>query len=223
MSKPAEKLTQRQRAVFDFIRERVQQEGRPPTVREIGSRFSFSSTGSVRTHLRALEKKGYIRKQAAISRGIVLEQAARAAADIQPPIAPITRKGWTTREVPVVGRVAAGPPILAVEDIEEILELDEDILPSRGELFALRVSGDSMVNAGIKNGDLVFVRRQPTAEPGDIVVAIVNGEATVKSYQPEGGTICLKPANENFTPIYVDAKTGDFSIVGKVTGMMRRF
>jgi len=217
----AEQLTQRQQAVLDFIRERIQHEGKPPTVREIGSRFNLSSTGSVRTHLRALEKKGCIRKQAAISRGILIQQPA--AEPSQRPATPITTKQWTTRHVPVVGRVAAGPPILAVEDIEEILELDEAILPSRGELFALRVSGDSMIDAGIRNGDLVFVRRQPSAEPGDIVVAVVNGEATVKTYQPEGGTICLKPSNDNFRPIYIDAKTGEFSIVGKVTGMMRRF
>ena len=206
-------LTRRQRKVFEFIAGCLRADGRPPTVREIGDKFSLRSTGSVRSYLEALEKKGYIARQASISRGItVIKPEARPA--------PGRRE---TRQIPVVGRVAAGPPILAVEDVEEVLELDRDLVPSGGELFALRVNGDSMINAGIHDGDYVFVRRQQAADRGDIVVAIVEGEATVKIYQPSNGKIRLLPANDSLKPTTIDPAESDFMIVGKVTGMMRRF
>jgi len=206
-------LTLCQRRVFDFIADCLRADGRPPTVREIGEKFSLRSTGSVRSYLEALEKKGYIARQASISRGITVLEQAR-------PAAPKRRK---TRRVPVVGRVAAGPPILAVEDVEEVLEFDEELVPSGGELFALRVNGDSMINAGIHDGDYVFVRRQQAADRGDIIVAIVDGEATVKIYQPSNGKILLVPANDALSPTTINPGESDFLIVGKVTGMMRRF
>jgi len=213
MARPLrEELTRRQQRVFDFIVQHLDERGRPPTVREIGDQFGMRSTGSVRTYLEALEKKGYIHRQTGVARGIMVTKPGHASA--------VTRR---TQQIPVVGRVAAGPPILAVEDIEEIFELDEQLVPSRGEIFALRVSGDSMINIGINNGDYVFVRRQQTADPNDIVVAIVDGEATVKIYKPLNGKICLQPANDNLRATIVDPAVSDFVIVGKVTGMMRRF
>ena len=207
------KLTSHQRKVFEFIAGYSQKHGRPPTVRDIGEKFNLRSTGSVRSYLEALEKKGYIERQAGISRGITI---------LKPQEATQARQR-NTIQIPVVGRVAAGPPILAVEDIEEVLELDEDLAPSRGELFALRVNGDSMINAGIHDGDYVFVRRQRAADKGDIIVAILDGEATVKIYHPLNGKVRLQPANDNLEPTTIDPAASDFLIVGKVTGMMRRF
>ncbi len=207
-------LTPRQRKVFEFIVGQLQRSGRPPTVREIGERFGLRSTGSVRSYLEALEKKGYISRESSISRGISITKPQKLAKK---------RKQRLTRQIPVVGRVAAGPPILAVEDIEEILELDEELVPWRGELFALRVNGDSMINVGIHDGDYVFVRRPQTAEKGDIVVAIGDGEATVKIYRPTKAKIYLQPANDSMEPTLIDPAVSDFLIVGKVTGMMRRF
>ena len=207
------KLTSHQRKVFEFIAGYSQKHGRPPTVRDIGEKFNLRSTGSVRSYLEALEKKGYIERQAGISRGITILKPQETARPRQ----------RNTVQIPVVGRVAAGPPILAVEDIEEVLELAEDLAPSRGELFALRVNGDSMINAGIHDGDYVFVRRQRAADKGDIIVAILDGEATVKIYHPLNGKVRLQPANDNLEPTTIDPAASDFLIVGKVTGMMRRF
>jgi len=225
-------LTERQRAVYLFIVERVQTVGWPPTVREIGERFNLASTGSVRTHLHALARKGYIGRQPGISRGIMLlRMPAGGLSQIREAAEPSARSQAVrsakapaeTRKVPVVGRVAAGPPILAVEDIQEILELDERLAPSRGELFALRVRGDSMINAGIHDGDYVFVRPQREAQKGDIIAAIVDGEATIKTYVQEGACVKLLPANDNLQPTLIDPAKSEFQIVGKVTGMMRRF
>lgn len=223
-SRRSTQLTARQQAVFEFIVDHQTTTGRPPTVREIGGRFKMSSTGSVRTHLHALVRKCYIARQPGISRGIEILKGTAAHGTPgggQPSRASVAAR--RTRQIPVVGRVAAGPPILAVEDIQEILELDEQLAPSRGELFALRVRGDSMINAGIRDGDYVFVRPQNVAEKGDIVVAVVDGEATVKIYNLLNGRICLQPANDKFKPTIVDTAKSEFAIVGKVAGMMRRF
>jgi len=219
----SKQLTDRQRAVFNFIAEHVRMNGRPPTVREIGEKFSLSSTGSVRTYLQALVKKGYIGRDAGISRGIRIIKDADGSAAAPPAGRASAIRTYRTRQIPVVGRVAAGPPILAIEDIQEIIELDEQLSPSRGELFALRVRGDSMINAGINDGDYVFVRPQRIAEPGDIIVAIVDGEATVKTYIPLNGKISLQPANDRLKPTVVDPAKSEFVIIGKVAGMMRRF
>ena len=126
-------------------------------------------------------------------------------------------------EVPLVGRVAAGEPILATENIETTLQVDRSLLPASGTIFALRVHGESMKNAGILDGDIVLARQQENAERGDIVVAQIGGDATVKHYAPEDGCIRLLPANEAFQPIVVPSDTADFSIAGKVVGLMRRF
>ncbi len=199
------KLTEKQAKVLQFIKDQVANHGSSPTIREIGRFMGISSTNGVRLHLTALLKKGYLKKQKFIARG--LELATSVAIDI--------------RQVPLVGSVPAGLPIDAIENIESEIALDASFAP-KGDSFTLRVMGDSMRNAGILDGDLVLVQKQDIAHKGDIVVAIIGGEATVKRYFPEGKRIRLQPENEDFEPIFVDKKDGEFRIAGKVVGLLRR-
>ena len=196
-----EPLTERQARILGFIRRRIAVDGRPPTVREIGARFRIRSTNGVRRHLTALEKKGYIERHARMSRGISL------AAELQ-----------ENAGLPIVGRVAAGTPITAVENLDGFLSIDT-LFPSPGSLFCLRVEGDSMIDAGIWDGDYVIVRKQETAEDGDIVVALINDEATLKRYYRQADGVRLEPANGKMSPICVDS--GDFRIQGKVVAVYR--
>lgn len=198
------RLTPKQQAIYEFIQDKIVHRGQAPTIREIGSAFDISSTNGVRTHLTALIKKGYLKKQSLVSRGIELVRDF--AADIG--------------RVPLVGSVPAGLPIDAVENVEGEIAVDFSFLP-QGESFSLRVMGESMKDAGILDGDVVVVKKQATADKGDIVVAIVNGEATVKRYFPESGKVRLQPENEDFEPIMV-SRTADFRIAGKVVGLLRR-
>nr|MBN2278017.1 transcriptional repressor LexA [candidate division Zixibacteria bacterium] len=184
----------------------ITERGKSPTIREIGEKFGISSTNGVRTHLQALMKKGYIRRQELISRGIEL----------------VRDLSGAIRRVPLVGSVPAGNPIDAIENIDGEIAVDASFLPS-GETFTLRVTGDSMIKAGIFDGDLVLVKKQKTADPGDIVVAIIGEEATVKRYYPENGRIRLQPENDSYEPIRVDKNSPEFSLAGKVVGLMRRF
>jgi len=199
------KLTAKQQAVLDFIRNQIARRGHPPTVREIGSQFGIHSTNGVRTHLTALIKKGYLKKQKLISRGLELTQ---------PMVSDVGR-------VPLVGTVPAGQPIDAIENIEGEIAVDLSFLP-KGDTFTLKVAGDSMKEAGILDGDMVLVKKQRVAQPGEIVVAIINGEATVKRYFKENNRIRLQPANSAYKPIYVDKHSGDFRIAGKVIGLLRK-
>ncbi len=203
MAKP--ELTDRQRQVFEFVESLIVERGHSPTIREIGERFGISSTNGVRTHLTALIKKGYLKKADHISRG--LELTRQLLSDIG--------------RVPLVGSVPAGLPIDAIENVEGEIALDMSFVP-KGDAFSLTVSGDSMVGAGIHNGDVVVVQKQSEARKGDIVVAVVDGEATVKRYFAESGRIRLQPENDDFDPIYVDRRSGDFRIAGKVVGLLRR-
>ena len=198
-------LTNRQRVILEFIRDRIREHGNSPTIREIGGHFGISSTNGVRQHITALIKKGYLKKQALISRG--LELTHRIAGDIG--------------RIPLVGSVPAGLPIDAIENIESEIAVDLSFLP-KGDCFTLRVTGDSMKDAGILDGDLVLVRKQAVATRGDIIVAVISGEATVKRYFPEDNQILLQPENDSYQPIMVDKKSGDFRIAGKVTGLLRR-
>lgn len=215
--KDKKSLTPRQREVFEFIKERIEETNRPPTLREIGLRFQISSTNGVRSILAALVKKNYIARSPKLSRGIDLPQSTRldsrssATADIK------------VLEIPIVGRVAAGQPILAVENLEGTVVVDRDFLMRQENVFALRVHGDSMIDAGIHHGDLVFARQQNTAERGQIVVALIGEETTVKYYFSEAGRVRLEPANEAYGPIIVDVNTPDFSILGRIIGVMRRY
>lgn len=199
-----ERLTGRQKDILNFI-ERMIVGGRSPTIREIGEQFGISSTNGVRSHLEALMKKGYIRRQGLVSRGIELVR------DLSGPVG----------RVPLVGSVPAGYPIDAVENIEGEIAVDTSFLPA-GEIFTLRVDGDSMRDAGILDGDYVLVKKQKSADAGDIVVAIIGEEATVKRYFPERGKVRLQPENDAFEPIWLDKNSPQLSIAGKVVGLMRR-
>jgi repressor LexA len=213
--KDKKSLTARQKEVFEFIKERIEQTNRPPTLREIGIRFQISSTNGVRSILAALVKKNYIARSPKLSRGIDLPSVPKSAAASQP--------DWKATEIPIVGRVAAGQPILAVENLEGTVVVDKEFFMRQENIFALRVHGESMKDAGIYNGDLVFARQQSTAEKGQIVVALIGEETTVKYYFPEAGRVRLEPANEAFGPIIVDNGTPDFSILGRIIGVMRRY
>ncbi len=199
------KLTSRQRSILNYIESRIMRQGHAPTIREIGKKFGITSTNGVRTHLMALIKKGYIKKQEYISRGLELTR------DLA------TEFG----RVPLVGSVPAGLPIDAVENIESEIAVDFSFMP-KGNSFCLRVTGDSMRDAGILDGDVVVVRKQAVAQKGEVVVAILNGEATVKRYFPEGRRVRLQPENDAFEPIIVSKRSGDFRIEGKVVGLLRR-
>lgn len=200
-----ELLTRRQKEIFEYIEKMITEVGKSPTIREIGEKFNISSTNGVRSHLEALMKKGYIRREKLISRGIDL----------------VRSLAGPVKRVPLVGSVPAGAPITAIENIEGELAVDTSFLPV-GETFTLRVIGESMKDAGIFDGDYVLVKRQETANKGEIVVAIIGEEATVKRYFPEGDKIRLQPENETFEPIIVDRFSPQFSIAGKVVGLMRR-
>lgn len=207
----ARPLTDRQKEVLDFIQQHVAQKGYPPSIREIGQNFGIKSTNGVRGILQALERKGEIRRSPQLSRGIELVHPEAKIAAFRAPL----------YNVPIVGKVAAGTPILAEENIEGMVAVDKDLL--KGEnTFALRVKGDSMVGAGIFDNDLVFARQQSDFTRGDIVVAVIGDEATVKYYYPEDGSIRLEPANRFFGPMVIDRSTPGFHIAGRVVGVFRK-
>ena len=217
-------LTPRQRRVLAWIEAYAAREGAPPTVREIGEALGMRSTGSVRDHLKALRRKGCLKPgKPRRHRGISLARRPRPAL-LQPVLPRDARwSGERGREVPILGRVAAGPTMLAEENLEGTLLLGDGLLPRSGDVFALRVKGESMIEAGILDGDLVLVRSQPRAESGEIVVAMVDGEVTVKYYRPEGGRIRLEPANPLMRPIFLDAASGPVSFLGRVVGVVRQY
>lgn len=201
------KLTARQQEMLDYIERETSSTGVPPSIRQIGTALGISSTNGVRLHLQALQKKGYIRRSQRTSRGIVsLNRLSTAASPSRS----------TTVDIPILGRVAAGTPIMAAENHEGSLTLDASLIKNQ-ESFALRVNGDSMVNAGILDGDIVVVRLQQGADNGDIVVARVGEEATVKRFYREQDAIRLQPENPSLTPIY----STDVEICGKVVALVR--
>ncbi len=201
-------LSTRQQQILRVIEQAVAAQGYPPTVREIGAEVGLSSPASVQGYLSSLESAGYIRRGSAKRRALELVQRSDHA---------VGDTGSGRRTVCLVGTVAAGKPLLAEENVEDYLELPE-FLAGRGECFALRVAGTSMVKAGILDGDLVVVRQQQSAEDGDIVVAMLEEEATVKRFFKESDRVRLQPENDAMDPIYVR----DPLILGKVTGVIRR-
>ena len=205
-------LTERQAEIYEYIKKYSKENHMPPTVREIGNHFEISSTNGVRSILAALIKKGYINRSPRLSRGLEIISNG---SDSQEPAAN------NTIEIPIVGRVAAGQPILAVQNLEGTVTIDRDFLACRSDVFALRVKGDSMINAGIFDGDLIFARQQKSAEQGEIVVAQIDNEATVKYFHPSSDHIELRAANPKYRPIIVNNRK-DFSIAGRVIGVMRR-
>lgn len=214
-------LTKRQEQTLDYIRQSIEERGYPPTLREIGEFMGIRSTNGVNDHLRALERKGYLRREDMKSRALRLvhdHEDKNAAAAAAPPV---EEEG--TLDVPVLGRVAAGLPLLAEENVIDTVRVDRMLVRGGRDVFGLRVHGDSMIEAGILNGDYIFVRKQSTAERGQIVVALIGEEATVKYYFPERDYIRFQPANSNMAPILVRAT--DFKatmLLGVVVGVYRR-
>jgi repressor LexA len=196
-------LTNRQRKVLDFITNYLKDTGYPPTVREIAGEFKISSKGAY-DHLVAIEKKGYIRRDPAKPRAIELM-------DFVP-----GRAYGPVIEIPVIGRVAAGEPLLASQNIERTITLSNDLIRTE-EPFALKIKGESMMGAGILEGDYVIVKQQQDADQGDIVVALIGDEATVKRFYRAGDHIRLQPENPTMKPIIVK----DVTILGKVVGLFR--
>ena len=205
-------LPERQRLILQVIEDAVREQGYPPTVREIGSRVGLASPASVQSHLAALEARGYIRRGASKRRALELTRPGRVGG-----AAGISAAGRGSCVVPLVGRVAAGVPLLAVENIEESLDVT-GFLGGDDTCFALRVRGTSMIKAGIFDGDVVVVKRQETAEDGDIVVALLADEATLKRFFREEGRVRLQPENDLMEPIYAREPL----IAGKVIAVMRR-
>lgn len=210
-------LTERQEMILQFIRASIRERGYPPTLREIGAHMGIQSTNGVSDHLRALERKGYLRREDMKSRAL-------RPVDDENAIDAQAAANDSLREVPLVGRVAAGPLSLTGDACEGKITIDASLLRAKGEVFALRIKGDSMIDAGIFDGDTIFVRTTQTADKGEIVVARVGEEATVKRYFPERDHIRLQPENKKMAPILVrkhDAAAAGFAILGVVVGLYR--
>lgn len=206
-------LTKRQEQTLDFIRRSIEERGYPPTLREIGEHMGIRSTNGVNDHLRALERKGYLRREDMKSRALRLVE------DEAPKTSP---SDDDLIEIQIVGRVAAGLPLLAEENVVDTVHIDRMLVKGGRDVFGLRVAGDSMIEAGILSGDYIFVRKQSHADRGDIVVALIGDEATVKYYYPERDYVRFQPANAQMAPILVRAT--DFKstmLLGKVVGVYR--
>jgi repressor LexA len=214
-----EELTDRQREILTFIVRETESRGFPPTIREIGEEMDIRSTNGVNDHLKALERKGYLNRGEQQSRSLVPTKRARLVLGLG------LRKDSGMVDVPLLGKVAAGAPLLATENVEDSVRIDSFLLGGSGrEVFALRVKGQSMIEDGIFDGDYLFVKKTPSAQPGDIVVALIEDEATVKRYYPEGDRIRFQPANATMQPIYVNRS--DFRstmLLGLVVGVYRKF
>ncbi len=200
-------ITDKQQQILEYIKEEVLNHGYPPSVRDICEAVGLKSTSSVHAHLSTLEKKGYIRRDPTKPRAI----------EIVDDQFNLTRREFVN--VPLVGTVAAGQPLLAVENIEQYFPLPAEELPNK-KIFMLRVKGDSMINVGIFDRDRVVVQQQSTAQNGDIVVALVDDSATVKTFYKEDGYFRLQPENDTMDPILVN---GELKILGKVIGVIRFF
>ncbi len=196
---PPAGLTRRQTAILRFIHGRVTDEGRPPTLREIGRHFGFRSTGTTRDHLAALANKGYLKLHRQQSRSMELTRS-------------------LVFRIPVLGRIMAGMPDLAFEETEEFLQLDELLPTADREVFGLKIVGDSMEGRGIHGGDVAIIRKQKSALAGDIVAALIDNEATIKTLKKDGSGFYLAAANPRYKPI-----RRPFTILGRVTAVLKRF
>ncbi|HEX21171.1 MAG TPA: transcriptional repressor LexA [Actinobacteria bacterium] len=200
-------LSKRRQQIMCFIKEESRKNGYPPSVREIGAAVGLSSSSSVHSHLKILEDLGYIKRDPAKPRALKI---------LQPVNGEPRRQFADSKTIPLVGRVAAGQPLLAEENIEEYLNIPAEI--ATDDSFVLQVNGESMIDAGILNGDYVVVRQQKTADNGDIVVALIGEDATVKRFYKEANRFRLEPENKTMSPIYAD----NVLILGKVIGLLRR-
>ena len=202
------KITKKQREILEYIKDQIVRKGFPPSVRDICEAVSLKSTSSVHAHLETLEKNGYIRRDPTKPRAIEI---------LDPSFNEFRNSSFV--HVPVIGTVAAGQPILAVENIESYFPIPPEYLP-HGETYILKVKGESMINAGILDGDSVVVLNTPAVKDGDMVVALIDDSATVKTFYREQGFIRLQPENDTMDPIIV---TGELRILGKVIGVIRFF
>jgi repressor LexA len=220
-------LTDRQLEVLRFITKQIEECGYPPTIREIGEGLDIRSTNGVNDHLKALERKGYLTRDPVKSRALIPTLAARELGDAHGNVIPFrpgaTRTGTHLVEVPIVGRVAAGQPILAQERVEDTVQVDAFLLGTNKKVYGLRVQGDSMIGDGILPGDYVFVKKQIHAQNGEIVVAMIDDEATVKRVYFEGDRVRFQPSNPRMAPIYVrEADFKNTMILGVVVGVYRK-
>lgn len=206
----AHDLGPRQKKILDYILSTIEDRGYPPSVREIADAVGLTSPSTVHAHLEALQRKGYLTKDATKPRAIEMHYA--------PDVGPFGKRSGV-RHVPLVGRIAAGSPTLALEEVEDVLPLPASVI-GEGSFFMLRVRGDSMIEAGIHEGDFVVVRKQEDAVPGEIVVALLDDEATVKTLVRQSGKVFLRPENRTMQPIPV---TGEARILGKVVALLRSF
>ncbi|MCM0639157.1 transcriptional repressor LexA [Cellulomonas sp. zg-Y766] len=219
-------MTTRQRLVLETVRASVEQRGYPPSMREIGDAVGLTSPSSVKHQLTSLERKGYLRRDPNRPRAIEVVQpddarsvapwASRSGAPLLDPDAPERDNSPAPSYVPVVGRIAAGGPILAEQVVEDVFPLPRQLV-GEGDLFLLKVAGDSMIDAAICDGDWVVVRRQPVAENGEIVAAMIDGEATVKTFKRADGHVWLLPHNPAYAPIDGDGAT----VLGRVVSVLR--
>ncbi len=205
-------LTKRQEEILEFIKTHVEKSGFPPTILEIQKEFSFKSPNAVQDHIRAIERKGLIRRSPNKWRGLELVGTAKTKNEAAQ---------LSTIAVPLIGRVAAGSPILAEENIEGIISVDRSLVHRATKLFALHIHGDSMIKAGIYDRDIVVAQQQSVAENGDIIIALLGNEATVKRFYRKKNIVFLKPENDTMRPIKVN-KREDFRILGKVVSTLRK-
>lgn len=211
----ARKITKRQQQIYDFIRTYQKEKGYPPSVREMAAAVGLSSPSTVHAHLSALEDLGLIKRDATKPRALEVFNSDGSAVNASE-IKEASTRG--TISLPLVGRVAAGLPILAEQNVEDTFTLPTEIATDSSS-FVLEVHGNSMINVGIFNGDYIIVREQKSAMNGEIIVAMIDGEATVKTFYKERGRVRLQPENDAMEPIYADNPT----ILGKVVALMRRF
>lgn len=198
-------LTTKQRKIWEFIQEYARAHGYPPTYKEIQLRFKLRSIGTIQDHLAALARKGFIQHLPGTARGLVL-----------------LKKAPGPEEVPLLGRIRAGTPAVSHENFEGTLTFD-DLAGKGAARFALKVSGDSMTNAGISDGDFVIVRKQAHAADGDIVVALIDGQTTVKRFRRRGEQLILKPENDTMPELVFAAGKPSLEILGKVVGLLRKY
>lgn len=208
-------LTDRQKAILEFIEEFIEENNYPPTYREIGAKFDIASTFGVKRHIDALIKKGYLLSGSNTSRTLSLVNRQKHSGNNE-------RQNEEFLEIPLLGRVAAGYPVLSEENIEGTLSVGKSLIGKGSELFGLKVRGDSMIEAGILENDIVIVNIQKYAENGDIVVAMLEGESTLKRFEKTGSEIKLIPENRNYSAIKIN-NYEEFSIIGKVIGLFRNY
>jgi len=208
----SKELTLRQKEILDFIQESIELNGYPPTYREIGKQFEISSTFGVKRHIDALIKKGYLESESNSNRAMSIVNMEKSSSSQMP----------NTMEIPIIGRVAAGYPILAEQNIEGTLTIDQSLTRQGKETFGLKVKGDSMIKAGILEGDIVIVNSQKSANNGEIIIALLGDEATCKRFENKNNKFNLIPENDNYPVIPLNNRE-DFTIIGKVVGVFRSY